>query len=314
MDTQTLTEALRNLQLGEMTWSFALYSAQKSRDGLELDWNICKMKNIAGQVETIKTNLLEKTTAEKVVAEYSPFLSYKENHAAIERTDDLVKDQITDILLNIQNGLTYAPEDFVSGILPKITGYGFYGEIKDAEGHMIQALFIKRGNPFLAGEKVNLCTTSGDEIVTSENPILKFTAAVDFIYIGGICYFNSAPIERDFDIENRNFVIASKRMDKIAEAEIVSDYEQLEKAVMSSKNAKKFIDFDNEILERVKKLSIMDRQDFLLTYGINIDDRNGCIDTSDPEQCELVIDFLCGRICIDPHGRLATGSNITPRE
>ena len=314
MNTQTFTETLRDLQLGEMKWNFALYSAQKSRDGLELDWNICKMKNIAGQVETIKTTLLEKTIAEKAVAEYSPFLSYKENLAAIERTDDLIKDKITDILLNIQNGLTYAPEDFVSGVLPKITGYGFYGEMKNAEGQLIQALFMKRGNPFLAGQKVNLCTTVGDEVVTSENPVLKFTAAVDFIFVGGVCYFNSTPIEKDFDIENRDFVIAAKRMDRIAESEIVSDYEQLEKAVMSSKNARKFIDFDNEILERIKKLGVMDRQEFLLTYGINIDDRNGCIDTSDPEQCELVIDFLCSRVCIDPHGRLATGSNITPRE
>ena len=314
MDTQTLIEALRALQPGELDWKFALYSTHKSRDGLELEWHLSEMKGISAWVETLKTILLEKTTADKIVAEYSPFLSDKENIAALDKNSDIIRDQITNILINIQNGVSYPAEDFVSGVLPKVAGFSFYGERKDSEGKVAeQVLFMRRGNPFLSGQKVRLCTTDEDEIVTCKKPILKFTAAVDFILIGNVCYFNSSAIEKDFELENRHFAIAAKRMALIAEAGIVSDYEKLEEAVMSAKNAKKFIDFDKDILEHILKLGITDRDDFLIKYGITIDDE-GRMDTRDPEQVELIIDLLCCRSCLDVFGRLAVADNLMPRE
>ena len=182
MDTQKLTDALRALQPEELNWKFALYSARKSRDGTELEWYLAKMKRASAWADTIRTTLLEKTTAEKTVAAYSPFLSDKENIAALEKTDDMIRDQISDILLNITNGVDHAPEDFVSGVLPKINGFAFYGERKDEEGKVVeQVLFMRRGNPFLSGQKVRLCTSVGDEIVTSEKPLLKFIPVTDFI-------------------------------------------------------------------------------------------------------------------------------------
>jgi len=314
MDTQKLTDALRALQPEELDWKFALYSVHKSKDGTELDWHLSKMKGASAWADTIRTTLLEKTTAEKTVAAYSPFLSDKENIAALEKSDDMIKDQISDILLNIKNGVAHAPEDFVSGVLPKINGFAFYGERKDDDGKVIdQVLFMRRGNPFLAGQKVRLCTSVGDEIVTSEKPILKFTPAVDFLFIGDVCYFNSASIEKDFDIENRHFAIASKRMSLIADASIVGDYEKLEEVVMSAKNARKFLDFDKAILEYIARLSILERGEFLEKYGITIDN-NGHMSTWETEQCEAVIDLLCCRTAIDPLGRLVTGNNIMPKE
>ena len=314
MDTQKLTEALRALQPEELDWKFALYSAHKSKDGTELDWYLAKMKGASAWVDTIRTTLLEKTTAEKTVAEYSPFLSDKEHIAALPKTDDMIRDQISDILLNIKNGLAYAPEDFVSGTLPKITGFAFYGERKDEEDKVVeQVLFMRRGNPFLSGQKVRLCTSVGDEIVTSEKPILKFTPAADFIFIGDVCYFNSASIEKDFDIENRHFAIAAKRMTLIADAAIVSDYEKLEEVVMSAKNARKFLDFDQDILEYIARLGILERREFLEKYDISIDN-NGHLNTYETEQCDAIIDLLCCRTAIDPLGRVVTGNNIMPRE
>jgi hypothetical protein len=83
--------------------------------------------------------------------------------------------------------------------------------------------------------------------------------------------------------------------------------------VTSPRNAKKFINFDEQILEHITQLSIPDREEFLSTYGITVD-RKGLMDTADSEQCELIIDLLCCRSVVDPLGRLAIGSNITPRE
>lgn len=314
MDTNKLIESLRSLQPSELEWKFALYNARKGRDGVELEWYSSKMQGISSWVDTIKTSLLEKTTADKTVADYSPFLSDKEHIAAIEKTNDLIKDQITNILINIKNALNYSPEDFVSGTLPKITGFAFYGELKDDNGEVNgDVLFMRRSNPFLSGNKVRLCTSSGSEIVTVEKPILKFTPATDFIFIGDICYFNSSAIEKDFELENRHFAIAAKRMNDISEAGIVSDFEKLEAAAMSPRNARKFMDFDIKILEHIARLGVVEREEFLSTFGIILDN-DGRMDSFDAEQCELIIDLLCCRSFLDALGRLSTGSNVMPRE
>jgi len=165
----------------------------------------------------------------------------------------------------------------------------------------------------MSGAKVRLCTSEGAEVITSEKPLLKFTPATDFLLIGGVCYFLTAAIKKDFEMDNRNFAIAAKRMGLIADAAIVSDYENLEAAVMTAKNARKFLDFDSKVLEHITRLPIVEREEYLSTYGVTIDN-NGHMDTSDPEQCELVIDLLCRRSCIDPLGRLSVVSSIMPRE
>jgi hypothetical protein len=314
LDTQTLIEALRNLVPAELDWTFAIYSTSKGRDGLELDWNLCKMKGVAGWVETLRTVLLEKTTVEKTVAAYSPFLSGKEHIGGVARTDDLIKEQISDILLNIKNGLVHAPEDFLSGVLPKTVGFAFYGERQVEEGQQPErVLFMRRGTPFLASGKTRLCTSEGDEIVTCDKPLLKFTPATDFLLLDGNAYFLSVAIEKDFALENRHFAIAAKRLSMVADAAIASNYEKLEESAMSAKNARKFIDFDEEILQYIVRLGIVEREEFLSTYGVTVD-QSGHMDTTDPEQCELVIDLLCCRSCLDPLGRLSFGNNITPRE
>lgn len=97
MNTHTLVEVLRSLNTNEMNWKFALYGTSKSRDGLELEWNICNMKGIAEWAETLRTTLLSKSAAEKTVTEYSPFLSDKEHIAAIPKDSDMIREQIADI-------------------------------------------------------------------------------------------------------------------------------------------------------------------------------------------------------------------------
>ena len=314
MNTTTLTEALRTLDIGALNWKFALYGTHKSRDGLELEWNRCAMRELENQIQAVREYLLKKPVAEKPVVPYSPFLSDKENIGALEKTDVSIREQLADILINIQHSQSYAPEDFLSGVLPKTVGYAFYGERKGEDEKVSeQVLFMRRGNPFLTGAAARLLIGTGDELAPCDKPILKLATSADFIMIGDACYFLSSAIEKDFAMENRHFAIAEKRMALVAEADIISDYEQLEKTVMTAKNARKFLDFDKKILEHIARLPIVEREEFLSTYGVTID-HTGRMDTSDSEQCELIVDLLCCRSCLDPRGRLSVGSNITPRE
>lgn len=314
MDTTTLTNALRELKTEELTWKFALYSTSKSRDGLELEWNLCNMRGITGQVDKLREFLLNKPVANKPVAPHSPFLSDKENIGALARTSELISNQITDAFLNIRRGEIHAPEDFISGVLPKTVGYAFYGERTSEDNQPEeQVLFVRRGNPFMTGANIALFTSVANDIVPCEKPILKFTTAVDFLLIDGVCYILSSAVEKDLELENRHFAIAQKRMGLIAKGDIVSDFDRLEESVMKAKNARKFLEFDKNILEHIVRLPIVEREEFLSTYGVTIDP-HGHMDTSDPEQCELIIDLLCCRSCLDPLGRLSVGSNITPRE
>jgi len=101
MDNQKLIADLRDLQPGTLEWKFALYNTSKGRDGLELEWNLCRINGVSAWVEILKDTLLEKTIAERKVTEYSPFLSDKEYIGALEKTNTAIKDQIYDILLNM---------------------------------------------------------------------------------------------------------------------------------------------------------------------------------------------------------------------
>jgi len=313
LDTPTLVTALRALDTSAMEWKFALYASRKSRDGVELVWNACKLRGAASWVDTLTTNILEKTLSDHTVTDYSPFLE-KEFIGALPKTDNLIREQLACILADIRSADEHAPEDFVSGVVPKSAGYACYGCRHDDEGDITdEVLFMRRQNPFVAAAKARICTTEGAEIVAADKPVLKFMPTTDFLLIGGGCYFISSNIEKDFELENRNIALAARRMDTIAKAEIVSDWEQLEKSAMVFKNARKFADFDKDILDHIAKLSIEHRSEFLSTYGITLDS-NGLMDTYDAEQCELIIDLLCCRSCIDVFGRLAVGSGIVPRD
>ena len=149
METTVLTDALRNLDTDALSWKFALYTIHKGRDGIELEWHLCNMQGIPNQVDAIREYLLKKPVADKPVAHYSPFLSDKENICALENSNEMIHGQLTDILMSIHNGQAYPPQDFVSGKLPKIAGYAFYGEQDTAESDSSnKVLFMKRGNPF----------------------------------------------------------------------------------------------------------------------------------------------------------------------
>ena len=169
MDTTTLTNALRGLDTETLSWRFALYTAHKSRDGIELEWHLCNMQGIPGQANLIKEYLLKKPVADKPVARYSPFLSDKENIFALENDNEMIHAQLTDIFMSIRNGQAYPPHDFVSGKIPKIAGYAFYGVYEENSEQSNPVLFMKRGNPFLAGAP--LFMGAEDEVVINDVPI-----------------------------------------------------------------------------------------------------------------------------------------------
>ena len=312
MDTSTLTKALQSLNTEAFTWKFALYNTSRGRDGLELEWHLCEMQSISVHTNSLREFLLKKPVAEKPVIPYTPFLLDKENIGAIELGSELIRDQLADMILNIRNGQAFSPEEFISGVLPKPSGYAFYGEVRDEENNLQEeVLLMRRGTPFLS--TAPLFMDSDGKVVSCERPILKLAAAVDFMMVDGACYLLSSAVGKDFSLEDRHFAIAQKQMGVIAEATIVSDYECFEECVMKGKNARKFTDFDKRILEHITRLPIVDREEYLSTYGVTID-KEGRIDTSDSDQCELVVDLLCGRSCLDPLGRLSVVSNIAPRE
>jgi hypothetical protein len=313
MDTQSIIEALRELKPKDYDWKFCLYSSHKSRDGVDLSWTACAMEGIPGWAEQMARLLLEKTLTERVVTEYSPLLP-KEEIGALPKGDPQIRDQIGGILMGIAGAEKKAPEDFANGVVSKPAGYAFYGVRPATEDEPVrEALFLRRGNPFISGAKALLCVGQGDEICESQAPLLKFTPQVDFFLINGICCIITESIGKDLDLESRAAAVCGRRLEQIAQADVLSSYEQMELAALGGKHTRKFLDFDKEILDHIASLSIEARIDFLAAYGITLD-ADGKMDSAGPEQCEMIIDLLCGRTCTDVLGRLAVGVNIKPRE
>jgi len=319
LDTQSLVAALQGLNPKDYDWKFCLYSASKSRDGVALRWNACEMRDIPRWAEQMVRLLLEKTLTERTVAGYSPLLP-REEIGALSQGDAQIRDQIGDILLGITGSEAKAPEDFANGVVARPVGYAFYGLCpakKNEDGQVTEPareiLFLRRTNPFISGAKALLCTGQGDAIAEAQSPLLKFTPQVDFLLLDGVCFLVSEGIAKDLELESRANAVAARRLAQIAEADVVGSYEQLEFTALGGKHTKKFLDFDREILAHIAALSIEARIDFLSAYGITLD-KDGKMDSADPEQCEMIIDLLCGRTCTDVLGRLAVGVNIKPRE
>ncbi len=312
-DTHTLVTALQGLNPKDYDWSFCLYSTAKSRDGVALRWNTCEMRDIPRWAEQMIRLLLEKTLTERTVTEYSPLLP-KEEIGALSQGDAQIRDQIGDILLGIAGAETKAPEDFISGAVTRPVGYAFYGKQRTPEESVPskEILFLRRANPFISGAKALLCTGQGNAVAEAQSPLLKFTPQVDFLLMDGMCYLISESVGKDLELESRAAAVCARRLEQVAEAEVLGNYEQLEQAALT-KHTKKFLDFDKDILAHIASLSIESRIDFLSVYGISLD-RDGKMDSNDPEQCERIIDLLCGRTCTDVLGRLAVGLNIKPRE
>ena len=80
------------------------------------------------------------------------------------------------------------------------------------------------------------------------------------MFFDKVCYFINSNIEKDFGLENRNILICEKKMKLIAETPIVNNYDQLEAVAM--KNARKFVDFDKALLDRILKMPILERRIF----------------------------------------------------
>jgi hypothetical protein len=310
MDTQTLIESLRNVTVSEYEWTLCMYTAKKSKDGVELEISRCPMQDIAGFVESTVVGLLEKTLTTRSVADYTPFLD-KEVIGALEQSDELIHEPIQEILSAVDTAYPFGAEDYVDGAAATPTGYLFLGCKADEQGAVVDRIMLmKRGNPFMKSAKARLCVSQNGEIVTSETPILKFAQSVDFLLVGGYGYLFASSIEKDLGLEARPVAITAKRLDVIAQSAVVNNFEELEKAAY--KNTRKFLDFDREVLEYIVKLPVLERMDFLGDYGLTTDN-NGLIDTGDAEQCVLLIDLLCGRSCHDALGRLSVGSHIMPR-
>jgi len=309
MNMQGITQKLQGVVTDEYTWSLHFFTTKKSRDGAEFSFGTCSMKDIGILAEGIRVSLLEKAFKERAATEYTPFIT-KENIGTLPLDSELVHDPIADILLGIENAAACRPDEYAAGLHPWPTGYVLQGVKEDSEEKI---LYIRRTNPFIRPDKSRICIAEDGSIVTSTAPVLKFLPAIDLLVAFGHCYMISDSMNKDLGIEARHYAICAKHMELIADKTLINNYEQLEAVAMSGKHVRKFLDFDRDILLYIDRLSILEREEFLATYGITIDN-DGRMDTFDKEQCELIVDLLCCRSCVDPLGRLAVANGISPRE
>ncbi|MDR3344105.1 MAG: hypothetical protein LBT21_00685 [Oscillospiraceae bacterium] len=332
MTNQVLTEAIRALEPCSLEWEFLLYNSGKTKDGVSFMFGKCPMANIGAWLETVLDSILEVNLRKQTVTEYSAFLP-KEEIGAIAADSPLMSEGLSEALGAVKSALPYNPEDFLTGLFPKVTGLAFHALDKNGR----HVLLMKRSNPFMGGKKVLLCDCDDESGTVKEtiSPLLKFTADADFLLIGGehtqehvknsdgaeasknesysgeICYFLSAAAQKDFALEDRAAALCAKATGLIGECDMVSDFIRFEE--IAKKQARKFEDFSEELTASIGRMGLQARDEFVSTYGVSVAS-DGRIDTNTPEQCALLIDFLCSRSCLDIYGRLAVGNKITPRE
>ncbi|MCL2024024.1 MAG: hypothetical protein FWG82_06615 [Oscillospiraceae bacterium] len=308
MTNQLLTESIRTLEPRKLNWELLIYNSAKGRDGVSFMFGKCEMENIGTWVTTVLEAILDTNLQKQTVAKYSSFLP-REEIGAVAAESPLMNEPLSEALNGAKSALPYNPEDFLSGMFPKISGYAFHAT--DENGKDI--LLMRRANPFVFGNRMLGCICGEDDGVIKESrtPILKFSAKADFLLLDNVCYFFSGAAQRDFALEDRAAALCAQALSLIGECDMVSDFARLEEA--AKKQSRKFEDFSEELMENIGRMSLQARDEYVSTYGVSVG-ADGRILTNTAEEAGLLIDFLCSRSCLDIYGRLAVGSKIVPRE
>jgi len=300
IDSQSLLEGLETFEASQYVWSFALYGFTKSRDGKVMEFTKTQLEGCGDWAQDIAAYMAEKQAKDRPVFLYDA-KHPKEVIGALKKEDPRIGPVLTDITLSIENGDAWDATD-LEFAETKWAGYAIYGKAEDGR----QAIFMRRSNPLQPGNNYRLFVTEGAGLSRFGDTALKCGLTCDFLLLEGVCYFLTESVAKDFELESREKAAAIAALKTIEEAGFVGDISRFQEVAFKPKNMKKFLDFDEAVMNHIQKMPIEDRADYLSHYMIDLD-KSGSLGCFDDAMCESIIDLITSRSCLDALGRVVYG-------
>lgn len=129
-----------------------------------------------------------------------------------------------------------------------------------------------------------------------KEPILTLRSTIDVAVIGNTVYLFTMEGEKLFDLNRTYKAICKAKVNEISQYDFITDKDSFISIANSGRNPRRFISFNNSHFEALTDEKLRKK----LGKKLSIKLKKNKIDTTDPENVERLVKFLCNKAMIDP--------------
>ncbi|WP_455797557.1 Kiwa anti-phage protein KwaB-like domain-containing protein [Clostridium butyricum] len=211
--------------------------------------NFSSTELLKNSIKDMCNTYLNKVQAfDKKVIEYTGF-NPKNTVDKIPIDDPLVNDCWNELIQRIANS-----DDSTPLKETKANAFIFVGTYNDAETNLPQNMyFLTRKNPVLSFKnRANIFASKSNTICEAKEPLIQFGKCFDAIIYKNTIYMINSNCETIFNMEYSHTKICRKSLDLLNDSKIIEDIETFRQYAISGQTPKKFITYDNSIVENLK--------------------------------------------------------------
>lgn len=215
--------------------------------------------------------------------------------------DSMISDKLEILNESIANPITSV------NINDEENAFVIQGTVEDENGtdQLIKLITLRK--PFTTLK--NKFYYENGEYVKMDSKLLNLPILFDILIIGNErVYFMNFNAENLFDLERTYKKMCKKYVDDVCKLEIISDKELFSQIANSGHNPRKFISFNSDKMYFLNNKE--QRENISKTFNIALES-NGRIDTSDKDNINRLVKFLCDRAVLDPTSLQARESDGT---
>ena len=135
----------------------------------------------------------------------------------------------------------------------------FVGNYEDTDGNSKNLYLLTQKNPVLSFKKrTPIFSARNNTITETTEPLVQFGKCFNILIVDNILYSINNNFESIFNIEYSHKIVCRERLQDLETADIVDDIESYKTFASSGQNPKKFITYNPEIVEKLKKQEYKD--------------------------------------------------------
>lgn len=170
----------------------------------------------------------------------------------------------------------------------------FAGSYEDSDGNEKNLYLLAQKNPIMSFKKrTPIFWARNNTIQETTEPLVQFGRCFDVLIVDNILYSINNNSESIFNIEYSHKIVCQERLDELESADIINDIDSYKTFAASGQNPKKFITYNPEIVEKLKKQKYKDLLKKRLHIPVNPTTHK--FDLSDPQNAKNFTLAICGK-------------------
>lgn len=273
------------------SWSFQVLKITNNRHGttyLSREVDISPSGRVTNHVldlaqTYLNSKLNEYTECRKYDGSTDGKIIYK-----LMKNDPLISEKFDDLITAISN-----PDSENDVLSLKVQASVFKGTV-EVEGEMLPVKLISMQNPITILQRKFMSIRGKFEEITDK--VISLRNSIDVLILKDTVYMLNLAAENLFNLERAYKSVCLSKIEKIEEANIVSNISVFKRVASSGHNPRKFILFNENYLEKLKDENIIR----IVATKFEIPLENSKFDTTEEEVSDKIVKILCQRGMLDP--------------